>query len=231
MKIGSGLSGCLDLWTFRERNNVSSGNIFKTEQDAFWAGEFGTEYIQRNKGDQLLASNLNFFVVALRAARGVKSCLEFGANIGMNLKALNHLHPALDAHGIEINAEAARQLGEVIPPAKVYNKSILDFQPNRTWDLALIKGVLIHINPEVLPQVYDKLVESTSRYLMVAEYYNPVPVAIPYRGHTDRLFKRDFAGEIMERHPQLQLADYGFAYRRDLNFPQDDITWFLMEKR
>ena len=59
----------------------------------------------------------------------------------------------------------------------------------------------------------------------------PAPVAIPYRGHSDRLFKRDFAGEILDRHPQLQLVDYGFAYRRDPNFPQDDITWFLMEKR
>ncbi len=205
-------------------------NQYKTEQEAFWAGQFGTEYIQRNQGDQLLASNLNFFVRALHAARGFKSCLEFGANIGMNQKALNLLHPGIEAHGIEINAEAARQLGEVITPANVYNTSILDFQPKRTWDLVLIKGVLIHINPEVLPQVYDKLVASTGRYLMVAEYYNPAPVAIAYRGHADRLFKRDFAGEIMDRHPQLQLVDYGFAYRRDPNFPQDDITWFLMEK-
>ena len=50
-------------------------------------------------------------------------------------------------------------------------------------------------------------------------------------GGVKGLFKRDFAGEIMDRHPQLQLVDYGFAYRRDPNFPQDDITWFLMEKR
>ena len=206
-------------------------NQFKTEQEAFWAGNFGTEYIQRNQGDGLLASNLHFFVKALRGARGIKSSIEFGANIGMNLKALNLLHPGIDAHAIEINAEAAKQLGMVIPPANVYNTSILDFTPARNWDLTLIKGVLIHINPEVLPQVYDKLVASTGRYLMVAEYYNPAPVAIPYRGHSDRLFKRDFAGEIMDRHPQLQLVDYGFAYHRDPNVPQDDITWFLMEKR
>lgn len=206
------------------------GNPYKTEQEAFWAGAFGTDYIERNRGDALLASNLNFFSKALHAARGVGSCLEFGANIGMNLKALKLLRPGLDAHGIEINADAARQLGETIPSAQVYNTSILDFQPQRSWDLALIKGVLIHINPEVLPQVYDKLVDSTGRYLLVAEYYNPAPVTIPYRGHTDRLFKRDFAGEIMERHPQMRLVDYGFAYRRDPNFPQDDITWFLMEK-
>ena len=34
---------------------------FRTEQENFWAGDFGTKYIQRNQGDQLLASNLNFF--------------------------------------------------------------------------------------------------------------------------------------------------------------------------
>lgn len=204
---------------------------FKTEQEAFWAGEFGTEYIQRNQGDVLLASNLDFFAKALRSTRQINSCIEFGANIGMNLKALSLLHPSIDAYAIEINAEAAQQLGTVIPQVNVYNSSILDFVPSRQWDLTLIKGVLIHINPDALSQVYDKLVASSGRYLMVAEYYNPAPVAIPYRGHSDRLFKRDFAGEIMDRHPQMQLVDYGFAYRRDPNFPQDDITWFLMEKR
>lgn len=203
---------------------------FKTEQEAFWAGDFGTEYIKRNQGDALLASNLDFFAKALHAARGVKTCIEFGANIGMNLKALKLLHPTQEQFGIEINADAARELVQVIPPSHVYHSSILDFNPERTWDLALVKGVLIHINPDELPQVYDKLVAASGKYLLVAEYYNPAPVAIPYRGHTDRLFKRDFAGEIMDRHPQMELVDYGFAYRRDPNFPQDDVTWFLMEK-
>lgn len=206
-------------------------NQFKTEQEAFWAGDFGTQYIARNQGDALLASNLDFFSKALRSARDIKNCIEFGANIGMNLKALKLHHPRLDAHAIEINAEAAKQLGEVIPPPQIYNTSILAFAPPQTWDLVLIKGVLIHINPAELPRVYDKLEAACGRYLMVAEYYNPTPVAIPYRGHTHRLFKRDFAGEIMERHPTLKLIDYGFVYRRDPNFPQDDVTWFLMEKR
>lgn len=204
---------------------------FKTEQEAFWAGEFGTEYIQRNQGDVLLASNLDFFAKALHAARHVKTCIEFGANIGMNLKALKLLHPTQEQFGIEINADAVRELSQLIPPDHVHHRSILDFNPQRTWDLALIKGVLIHINPDALPQVYDKLVAACGKYLLVAEYYNPAPVAISYRGHTDRLFKRDFAGEIMDRHPEMELVDYGFVYRRDPNFPQDDVTWFLMEKR
>ena len=134
-------------------------------------------------------------------------------------------------HAIEINKDAASQLEQVIATEHIYQNSILEWiPPPIAWDLVLIKGVLIHINPDELNLVYDKLVTATNRYLMVAEYYNPVPVAMPYRGHTDRLFKRDFAGDIMERHPEMQLLDYGFVYRRDPNFPQDDMTWFLMEK-
>ncbi len=209
---------------------MASSHGFTTDQEAFWAGGFGTAYIQHNQGEALLASNLDFFAKALRQARGVQSCIEFGANIGMNLKALQLLRPGIEAHAIEINADAARALTQLLPAERVYHSSILEFAPQRTWDLALIKGVLIHIHPDALPQVYAKLVAATRRYLLVAEYYNPSPVAIPYRGHSDRLFKRDFAGEIMDLYPQMRLVDYGFAYRRDPNYPQDDITWFLLEK-
>jgi len=208
-----------------------SNKEFKTEQESFWAGSFGSEYIRRNQGDALLASNLSFFAKALQSSRDTQSCIEFGANIGMNLKALSLLQPSWDLHGIEINVDAASELMKVISSSNVYSTSILDFDPQRLWDLVIIKGVLIHINPDELPAVYDKLVASSNRYLLVAEYYSPSPVAILYRGHSDRLFKRDFAGEIMDRHSQMKLVDYGFAYHRDPSFPQDDITWFLLEKR
>jgi spore coat polysaccharide biosynthesis protein SpsF len=55
-------------------------------------------------------------------------------------------------------------------------------------------------------------------------------VEIPYRGHSGKLFKRDFAGEILDAYSDLNLIDYGFAYHRDNYFKQDDITWFLLEK-
>ena len=203
---------------------------YKTDQEEFWAGEFGNNYIQRNQGDAFLASNLNFFTKALMSAHNIQSCIEFGANIGMNLRALKLLYPQQQQYGVEINAEAVQQLEHVIPEENIFHSSILDFVPEQVLDLAIIKGVLIHINPDELPTVYDKLVSATSRYLLVAEYYNPSPVSISYRGHAERLFKRDFADEIMQQHPQFKLMDYGFSYRKDPDFPQDDITWFLMEK-
>jgi pseudaminic acid biosynthesis-associated methylase len=204
---------------------------YKTEQEAFWAGDFGDAYVERNQGDELLAANLQFFAKSLRMAHGLSGCIEFGANIGMNLRALQLLYPRMEQFGIEINDKAAARLAKVIPAQNVLRESILDHVPSRLHDLVLIKGVLIHINPDALPVVYDKLYQSVGRYLLVCEYYNPAPVSIEYRSHAERLFKRDFAGEIMDRHPDLQLVDYGFAYRRDPSFPQDDITWFLMEKK
>lgn len=209
---------------------MSSSTAFRTDQETFWAGTFGTEYIGRNESSRLLASNLHFFSQALRRAGRIETCIEFGANIGMNLRALKLLYPEIRSRGIEINADAARQLADLIGSDQVFTGSIFDYPVRDSVDLAFIKGVLIHINPEMLATVYRKLYDASRRYVLVCEYYNPTPVAIAYRGHLDRLFKRDFAGEILESFPDLRLVDYGFAYRRDPAFPQDDITWFLMEK-
>jgi pseudaminic acid biosynthesis-associated methylase len=203
---------------------------YNSPQEQFWAGEFGTEYIDRNRSDQLLASNLAFLATALRRAGRLGTCVELGANIGMNLRALKLLYPDLACSGVEINGDAARELANLVGEENVYEGSIADWTPRQPAELALIKGVLIHLNPELLPTAYDRLHAGSSRLILVAEYYNPSPMAVPYRGHDDRLFKRDFAGEMLDRFDDLQLIDYGFAYRRDPAFPQDDISWFLMEK-
>lgn len=204
---------------------------FKTEQEAFWQGEFGAKYSERNIGEQWIASNLALFSSILKRTENVKSVIEFGSNIGLNLKALDSLIPNAQLSAIEINSVAVEKLKEWGKIKNIYSQSILEFTPANKWDMSLIKGVLIHINPDALQDVYEKLYQSSSRYICIVEYYNPSPVAITYRGHTDRLFKRDFAGEILEKYPDLKLVDYGFVYHHDRNFPQDDCTWFLLEKR
>lgn len=209
---------------------MTAANSYATLQEEFWAGSFGSEYIGRNDSDQLLASNLNFFTKALNQAGRVTSCLELGANIGMNLKALQLLYPGIELKGAEINPDAAQLLGELIGKKNVYLGSMFDYPVFGKVDLSLVKGVLIHINPEMLNIVYEKLYQASNSFILVCEYYNPSPVAISYRGHSDRLFKRDFAGEMLDKYSDLRLVDYGFAYRRDTAFPQDDITWFLMRK-
>jgi pseudaminic acid biosynthesis-associated methylase len=202
---------------------------FKTDQEAFWAGGFGDEYASRNQGETLITSNVVLFGNMLRSAPGVRSVVELGCNIGLNLEALNRIDPEIALCGYEINGNAvqkARDLGI----AEIHHQTIIEAIPAATtYDLAFTKGVLIHIHPDELPRVYDNLFALSRRYILVCEYYNPSPVTVNYRGNADRLFKRDFAGELMDRFG-LSLVDYGFTYRRDNYFPQDDCNWFLLEK-
>ncbi len=204
--------------------------MIQTEQEKFWQGEFGNEYIDRNQSNILLASNISFFSKIFDRTGKVNSILEFGCNVGMNLKAIKALLPESNLSGIEINKRAVENLKKWKGEAKVIHGSILEVELDNVFDLTLIKGVLIHINPERLDDVYTRLYNFSEKYICIAEYYNPTPITISYRGHENRLFKRDFAGELMSKYPDLELVDYGFLYRNDPMFPQDDITWFLMKK-
>ncbi|PKM77600.1 MAG: pseudaminic acid biosynthesis-associated methylase [Firmicutes bacterium HGW-Firmicutes-15] len=203
---------------------------FSTEQEKFWAGTFGNEYTERNSGNELIARNLGLFAPILSKTAGIQSILEIGANRGLNLIALKSLLPKAICSAIEINVQAAEVLSS-LGFVEVYNQSIFNFEPDYKRDFVLSKGVLIHIAPEMLSKVYDLLYKSSQRYICLAEYYNPTPVEVVYRGHENKLFKRDFAGEMLDKYSDLQLLNYGFAYHRDQNFTQDDFTWFLLEKK
>ena len=199
-----------------------------TEQSEFWKSEFGDDYIQRNQSKKLLASNLFLFGQIFSNCRPVpKSILELGANIGMNYKAVSLLSPDSSFLGVEVNAKALEELTST--GAQGLLSSIEDFAPTETYDFVFTKGVLIHLNPESLPDTYKKMAKASKKYVMICEYFNPTPVAISYRGHQDKLFKRDFAGEFLQTNPEFtQIAD-GFASHRAA-FPQDDLNWTLFSR-
>jgi pseudaminic acid biosynthesis-associated methylase len=200
-----------------------------TAQEQFWLGEFGDEYVERNSSPNLVPSNLYFFSKIFSRTSNVDSVLEIGANIGLNLEAIKILRPHIELSAVEINKKAATILRSKQNVA-IYNQSILDDLTIPGSDLVLTKGLLIHINPGFLDKVYGNLYKSALKYICIAEYYSPMPVEVPYRGHRDCLFKRDFAGELLDKYSDLKLVDYGFIYHRDHNFPADDFTWFLLEK-
>lgn len=205
--------------------------IFETDQESFWAGTFGDAYVERNNDPRRIARRTALFAKILSRTRGVSRILELGANIGQNLLAIGNLIPGAEFGAVEINEKAIESL-RLIPNTKVFRGSILDFDATDAgrYDLTLTSGVLIHIEPDHLPAVYSRLYECSSSYIVLMEYYNPTPVEVVYRGHEDRLFKRDFAGEMLRTYADLELIDYGFQYHGDYNFPADDGTWFLMKK-
>jgi len=201
---------------------------FNSPQEEFWAKEFGNSYIARNQSAGLLAANTVLFADILNALDTVpQTFLEIGANIGMNIKAIQTFLPDAEFTGIEINEMASKELAKT--GCQVVESSVIDANIQKKFDFVFTKGVLIHLSPDQLPMTYRRMYEWSKRFILIAEYYSPTPVAISYRGNADRLFKRDFAGEFLDTFPDLILRNYGFAYHRS-KYPQDDINWFLLEK-
>lgn len=204
---------------------------YSTPQEEFWAGEFGNDYIGRNKLEEMAPARLSLFSKILARTTNVNSVMEFGANIGTNLYAIHQLLPKAEIKAVEINPKAAATLKSYPWVKNSIEGSFTSQDFKNEADLTFTSGVLIHLNPDVLRKAYENLYQASRKYIVVCEYYNPSPVTISYRDHQDRLFKRDFAGEIMDEYRDLELLDYGFAYRRDPNYPMDDLTWFLMKKK
>jgi spore coat polysaccharide biosynthesis protein SpsF len=108
--------------------------------------------------------------------------------------------------------------------------SISEFSSQSSFDLVMTIGVLIHLAPDDLPSIYRRIEQLSERYVLIAEYFNPSPVTIDYRGHSDKLFKRDFAGEFIDTcEGEWKTVRSGFLWSRQ--YPAwDDLTWFLLEK-
>ena len=199
----------------------------KAQQTAFWEGNFGDSYSDRN----VIASSdrTSFFARILQRTYGVSSICELGANRGHNLQAIGSLSPNFSLTGVDINAGVVAEM-KADSRIDAHCCAIQDYSPGVAFDLVFVSGVLIHVAPDDLPVIYRKLFELSQRYVLMNEYFNPTPVEIPYRGHQDRLYKRDFGGEFWDLHQdRVRLVDYGFLWKR-CEPAWDNTTWWLFEK-
>ena len=180
--------------------------MYKTQQEKFWQGNFGDEYINRNKNKFLIKNNFFLFKKIFSKLFRIKSLIEFGPNIGLNIIALKKIFKLKFITAVEINKKACLKIKD-IQKLNVINNSIINFLPKKKHDLVLVKGVLIHINPNKLKKVYKTIYKSckTSGYILIAEYYSPQPTMMIYRGKRNKLFKRVFS-----LFKKTKIIKYGF---------------------
>jgi spore coat polysaccharide biosynthesis protein SpsF len=197
-----------------------------TEQETFWAGEFGDAYTNRNV--DLAEQRVPFFKNLLRLTPDVESVCDLGANVGHNLIAILSIVPSVLATGVELNPFAFRQLSS-IPGITAVHSAIQDYAPERRFDLVFTCGVLIHVNPHDLPEVYRKMAVIADKYVLINEYFNPTPTEIVYRGHSAKLFKRDFAGEFLDSTEGFEPVRWGFLWKR-MEPAWDNCNWTLLRR-
>lgn len=201
------------------------------EQEKFWAQEYADEYARKNSEFNLEKMD-SVWRTLLEKTPSVQNILEIGCNVGRNISSIERISPTIEKSAIEINSKA---LEFVLANNRIENSfcgSVLDsnFEDN-SFDLVFTMGVLIHISPDSLLEVMNKMYRYSREYILIGEYFNRTPIMIEYQGQADKLFKRDF-GKLFMTQFNVKLVNYGFLWGHiydDAGF--DDITWWLFQKQ
>jgi len=195
------------------------------EQLKEWKSNFGVEYTTRNRISP--RSRINAFKSMIKDLN-VRKILEIGCNVGHNLVALSELGE-FQLVGLEPSKYAVLQGRLSSNVISILEGDVFDI-PFRDgyFDLVFTSGVLIHVSLADLPKAIDEIYRVSSKYILVIEYFAENETLIPYRGHNNLLWKRDFKKHFMERYPNLKLLRSGF-WDRENGF--DRTHWWLFERQ
>ena len=209
-----------------------------TDQIRRWSGDFGREYTDRNDytPQQLDQFYLKTYGVTRsdlneRLLQGVPRdahILEVGCNMGTQLALLSEMGFSR-LSGIEIQSYALERAKEHLGNAALVQASTLSIPfPDRHFELVFTSGVLIHIAPAELPTALQEIHRCAKQWVWGMEYYAPQMTEIAYRGHSNLLWKADYARLYLETFDDLELVrEEHFHYLESENTD----TMFLLRRK
>lgn len=213
----------LERLTEQAMNDQSQAEV--TRLEALWSGDFGDEYIERNR---TAGDSRNEFWVKLLQQFPVQRVLEVGCNIGGNLRWITEQLPPQQVYGVDINLKALTLLHERLPKVNALYSPARELPFRDRWfDLVFTMGVLIHQPDSTLPLVMNEIVRCSHRYILCGEYYAADTTEVPYRGQKDALIKRDYGSLYQTMFPTLQLRYETFLSREQ---GWDNVTVWVFEK-
>jgi pseudaminic acid biosynthesis-associated methylase len=193
--------------------------------ERLWEGEFGDEYVDRNRAAGEKRAPFWQNVIAKYHPRSV---LEVGCNIGTNLRWIASHIPERNVYGVDVNRKALEELHRSLPGVNAIWSQARELPFRDRWfDLVFTTGVLIHQPPDTLPIVMSEIVRCSRRFVLCGEYYSADPTEVAYRGQPGALFKRDFGGLFQQLFPGLVLRQQGLLSREE---GWDDVTYWILER-
>jgi len=187
----------------------------ETPQLGEWRGEFGREYTIRNcltpqQVDALWVKNYGVTRTELNRLflAGIPTdarILEIGCNMGNQLLLLQQLGYS-NLHGVDVQNHALEMAKSRTKNVNLAQASSFALPyKDKYFDLVFTSGVLIHISPKNIPAALKEIHRCAKDYIWGSEYYAPVASEINYRGHSELLWKMDYAREYLARFDDLEL--------------------------
>ncbi len=195
--------------------------------DELWAGEFGNDYAKRNAN----TNRGRYEVWKMLLPRQIESVLEVGANIGLNLEAIERARPGIELYASEPNELAREELiaANLMPERNITGDYARKLRwPDNHADLVLTCGLLIHIPKDELIQSMKEIYRCSKRWIICAEYFAPSEEMIPYRGKPNALWRRDYGSLWLDNFRDLRCDHVAFAWKRMTGL--DNLTIWVLEK-
>lgn len=193
--------------------------------ERLFAGDFGAAYTDRN---HTADPRKPAFFHELFLQAGARRVLECGANVGLNLTDAAR-DENLEVWGLDIQRLAVQRAAANMPSANFVVGSLFDLPFKDGWfDIAFTCGVLIHVPPAGLLQAMTEIHRVSGGHVLCAEYHDEQEVEVPYRGHSQALWRRNYGQMYLDAFPDLQLVAQGYKAPEE-GF--DRITWHLFRKR
>lgn len=189
-----------------------------------WTGNFGNDYTKR----QMDTCEARRYIWGEILPFSSGSILEVGANVGSNLAAIESLGD-FTLFATEPNKQAFRQLISKGICATDNVADNLESYADGMVDLVFTSGVLIHVPPERLKASLSEIHRVARRYIIAAEYFAPQEEMIPYRGHDNALWRRDYGSLYLDQFPDLRCISCTFAWKRTTGL--DNLTVWVFEKQ
>jgi ubiquinone/menaquinone biosynthesis C-methylase UbiE len=150
-----------------------------------WASAFGDNYTDRCRVDY--QPRIKMFRELLDGV-DFDSVLECGCNMGHNLMAISEIgneNTQKDIQGIDINEHSIK--GAVIPKGRIVLGSIYELPwIDKSFDLVMTAGVLIHIPKENLNRAMKEMHRVSKKYVLCIEHIEKEDRAINYRDFEGR---------------------------------------------
>jgi len=145
------------------------------DQQIFWIGSGGDRYITRNMDFHNFEYMDGFRKDIIRSIlkhipRDI-SILELGCSKGQTIGKLKEMG-FTEITGVDINESGLKIAREEFPEFEFIKSAIEEYNSTKMYDLVLTSGLLIHIQPDNLPNVINKMKKLSKKYIFGFEYYS-----------------------------------------------------------
>ena len=203
-----------------------------------WEGNFGKNYTKRNlsslkemnaeyiKNFGISRSNINkrFLDGLDRSIR----ILEVGTNVGNKLVCLQQMG-FTNLYGIELQQDAVEKAKTRTRHINIIQGSSFDIPfKDGFFDLVFTSGLLIHIPPNDLKDVFSEMVRVSRKYIWGMECFAPQYTAVQYHGKVNLFWKTDFVRIFLSDFKIFKcVKEEKFIYKNDGNV---DMMYLLKRK-